>query len=145
MISQPWRKPASATVITGLVYLSIRNMLFSPPVAYLLKRKPLASKPALKCKFYLHSTTVKMFRLYEAARGASRALQTVSISNVFLSICPLESFASVGQLPLSLKFYKKTHNISCLSRSFPPPKQEHRMLRARQGKPRHRANKNPCQ
>lgn len=39
MISQPWRKLASATLIMGLVCLSIRNMIFLPPVVYLSPKK----------------------------------------------------------------------------------------------------------
>lgn len=89
MISQPWRKPANATLIMGLVFLSIINMIILFQwLLSLLKRAPLASNLDLKCKFYLHSTRVKMFRLCEASTGALRLLQIFSIQNRAFYVCP---------------------------------------------------------
>jgi len=48
----------------------------------------LASKLDLKCKFYLHSTRVKMFRLHEASTDALRLLQAVSIQNTASMYAP---------------------------------------------------------
>lgn len=89
MISQPWRKPSNATLIMGLVILSIINMIiFFQWLLSLLKRAPLASNLDLKCKFYLHSTRVKMFRLHEASTDALRLLQAVSIQNTASMYAP---------------------------------------------------------